>query len=120
MANGSITKIKNDTVGTYEEWAVPNGQTTTGTRTLTLTTGTWIIVGFQNWNTSVNDICNYTLTATGGSTRTVRASGKNGGGVTVVWPLNITSASATISQSAWQNAVTTATSRGAMYAFKLL
>lgn len=96
----------------------PKTTGTTGSNTISLSAGTWLICGFMDWNASLDGMYNYRITVDGTKSQTVRASGWNGGGVSNAFIVTISSAK-TVSQTAYQNVVDSATARASLTAVKL-
>lgn len=96
----------------------PKTTETTGSNTISLSAGTWLICGYMDWDASLDGICNYKITVAGTKSQTVRASGWNGGGVSNAFIVTISSAK-TVSQIVYQNAVDSVTARASLTAVKL-
>ena len=75
--------------------------------------GTWLIIGFMDWNTNQN--CVYSFMLNG---RNVRASAINGGGTMNVSIVK-SSVATTIPVAAYHNGTQTMTARSRIYAIKL-
>ena len=81
---------------------------------LSLTAGIWLIIGFVDFNATVNQY-NVSITGPNNFLHTVRAWGANGGGTNNVIVHRVTAGTFTL--VCWTP--TAATARGTMYAIKL-
>lgn len=89
-----------DTVRASGTASVANSTTVT-THTISITEGTWLIVGYIQWGSGFTQTYNHNVTA-GSKLHTVRNVGTNGGGSSNVFIYEATSTTS-VTQSAWQN-----------------